>query len=129
FFAYKDKFCFVLALTSNPSAKDFEMLPITSHKPLYQVVAESCAEWNKEYQTIGLVVGATQKELLSLRKAVPDLLFLVPGVGKQGGSYESVVENGKNLDDIVLVNISRALLYVSSEKDYTSKIRNALLNF
>ncbi|MFA5880345.1 MAG: orotidine-5'-phosphate decarboxylase [Candidatus Margulisiibacteriota bacterium] len=111
FFEYQDKFCFVLALTSNPGAGDFEKQTLANNKPLYSLVVERCAVWHQQYQNIGLVVGGTQKELGELRNINSDLLFLIPGVGAQGGDYQNSVNLGKNKDDLAIVNISRGILY------------------
>jgi orotidine-5'-phosphate decarboxylase len=127
FFEYKDKFNFVLALTSNPGAKDFEKLKLESGVPLYQKVVETCVEWNKTYDNIGLVVGATQNELPEIRKTAKNLLFLIPGIGKQGGSYSEAVKNGNNKDSLSIINISRSILYCSKQKNFISEIRKKCL--
>lgn len=111
FFEYQDKYCFVLTLTSNPGAQDFEKQILASGKPLYNLVLERSIEWHKKYQNIGLVVGGTQKELGEVRKVNSDLLFLIPGVGAQGGDYQRSVDLGKNSDNLAIVNISRGILY------------------
>ncbi|MEW5994961.1 MAG: orotidine-5'-phosphate decarboxylase, partial [Candidatus Zixiibacteriota bacterium] len=85
FLEYKDKGVFVLCLTSNTGAKDFQLLTIDG-KPLYQVVAEKVVYWNKDHNC-GLVVGATAPDQLrELRHLVGDMPILIPGVGAQGGS-------------------------------------------
>ncbi|MFC1616948.1 orotidine-5'-phosphate decarboxylase [Candidatus Margulisiibacteriota bacterium] len=124
FFNYKDKFNFILALTSNPSAKDFEKQLMNNKKPLYEFVTKNCSDWNKKYQNIGLVVGATQDELQEIRKIDTALPFLIPGVGAQGGDYETAVNNGTNEDGIVIINMSRGILYCSNDKGF-GKIVNA----
>ncbi|MEM9083397.1 MAG: orotidine-5'-phosphate decarboxylase, partial [Planctomycetota bacterium] len=58
FLAYRDSLTFVLALTSNPSAKDF----LLEHD-LYLRIAEQVAAWNgRDAVHSGLVVGATRPE-------------------------------------------------------------------
>jgi orotidine-5'-phosphate decarboxylase len=117
FFEYKDKYNFVLVLTSNPSAGDFEKQKLENGDFVYQKVAKQLIEWNKEYQNIGFVVGATQNELESIRRLSDEPLFLIPGVGSQGGSYQDALK-GKNKDDLVLINVSRSAMYASQEKDF-----------
>ncbi len=52
---------------------------------LYEVVARLAQAWNTR-DNLGLVVGATHPEALGrLRALVPELWFLAPGVGAQGG--------------------------------------------
>ena len=58
FIEHKDKGRLILCLTSNTGAKDFQMLMVDG-KPLYEIVAEKVAYWNKA-RNLGLVVGATQ---------------------------------------------------------------------
>ena len=127
FFEYKDKFNFVLSLTSNPSAVDFEKCRLENNKPMYMYVAQTCSEWNSTYKNIGLVVGATQEEMPEIRSANPELLFLVPGVGHQGGSYDDVVRDGLNREGLVLINMSRSILYASNQKDFSEQSRSELI--
>ena len=119
FLAREEKGVFVLARTSNPGAADFQNLLVGNDKRLYEYVAQRAAEWN-EHGNVGLVVGATAPgELESLRELVPDLPFLVPGVGAQGGDAEAAVEFGL-ADGVGLVNSSRGIIFAgeSSEQDF-----------
>lgn len=111
FFDYKDKFNFVLALTSNPSAKQFEMRDLHDSTPLYRFIFEQCIAWHKQFQNVGVVVGGTQEHLKTLRSYSKDLLFLIPGIGAQGGDYNFAREAGANADGLALINVSRAVLY------------------
>ncbi len=123
FFRYQDKYHFVLALTSNPGAKDFEMEPMSDGTPLYSHVIKRCLEWNNHFHNIGLVVGATHQELRKARGQSENLLFLIPGVGAQGGDYHFATHAGKNVDNNVLVNVSRGILYAFSEKNFMAQTR------
>lgn len=126
FFRYKDRFHFVLALTSNPGAADFEKQQLASGQYVYEKIYTSCVEWHKTYQNIGVVVGATQEELTYIRKLSSELLFLIPGVGTQGGDYSQSVQVGKNQDDLVIINMSRSILYASAAVDFASSARSAI---
>jgi len=117
FFNYAECFHFVLGLTSNPGAKDFEYLELSNKNKLYQSVLSKCNEWHKTYKNIGVVMGATQN-IDWARQKYPELLFLVPGVGHQGGNYQESVENSKNSQQLTIINITRELLYASEEKKY-----------
>ena len=94
FLDYPDKGIFILCLTSNPSAADFQKRIITSADgrlmPLYEHVAEMARQWNQQ-GNIGLVVGATNHlELARVRQITGDETpLLIPGVGAQGGDLES----------------------------------------
>jgi len=108
---------FVLALTSNPSAADLQLLEVGG-EPLYRRVARVAVEAGVDQPgTAGLVVGATRPEQLSeLRQAHPGTPFLVPGVGAQGGSADEVME--ANAGGPILVNASRSVLYASPGRDF-----------
>ncbi len=111
FFAYKQGFNFVLALTSNPGAEDFEMQTMQTQKPLYLTVAEKCAYWNNRYHNVGMVVGATHQQATLIREQDADMLYLVPGVGAQGGAYGDTKKRTQNRDGLSLINMSRGILY------------------
>jgi orotidine-5'-phosphate decarboxylase len=126
FLEYKDKGVFVLCLTSNPGSKDFQMLNVDG-KPLYQVVAEKMNYWNKE-QNCGLVVGATHPDqLITVRQAAGDMPLLIPGVGAQGGSLEESALNGTDhFRKPAVINVSRSVLYASTDKDFAMRARAEL---
>jgi len=118
FLEYDEKCTFVLCLTSNPGAIDFQYLDINS-EPLYLKVAKKVNEWNLQYGNCGLVVGATHPENLdSIRNASPFLPFLIPGIGTQGGNLELTVQYGTDSNaGCTLINIGRKILYSSNKKD------------
>ncbi|MDL0126346.1 orotidine-5'-phosphate decarboxylase [Halobacterium salinarum] len=104
---------FVLCRTSNEGGMDFQHLELAAYdRRLYEHVAERAAEWNAQYGDVGLVVGATAPdELQAIRERVPELPFLVPGVGAQGGDAEAAVEYGLNDDGVGLVNSTRGIIF------------------
>ncbi|MBN1398956.1 MAG: orotidine-5'-phosphate decarboxylase [Bacteroidetes bacterium] len=114
---------FLLALTSNSGSKDFQRLKVNG-KPLYEKVVRSAKKWNK-YDNLGLVVGATHpRELKLIRKIVPDMPLLIPGIGKQGGDLKSVVRYGCDKNgQLAVINISRSVIYASQEKDFADAAR------
>lgn len=126
FFQYKQQLHFVLGLTSNPSSNDFEKLLLNTQIPLYEHIIKQCIEWNKTFANIGIVAGATHKELSKIRKLDDKLLLLIPGVGAQGGSYSDAFKEGSNKDKIVLINSSRAILYNNPEMSFIEKINLAI---
>jgi orotidine-5'-phosphate decarboxylase len=128
FLAYKSKLNFILALTSNPGAQDFEKLKFSDNSFLYQEVIRKVKEWNK-YKNCGLVFGATKtEELLSDIHLFEDLTVLLPGIGKQGGSVEDVVRIFK-LNGLrnFLMNISRGIIYKSAQSDFADRAREELV--
>ena len=62
-------------------------------------------------QNIGLVVGATgPEEMKTIRDAAPDLPFLIPGIGAQGGDLEASMKFG-NFGGGALINVSRSIIF------------------
>jgi len=114
---------FILCLTSNPSARDFQYLSFDG-KFLYQRIAEKAVEWSRN-GNCGLVVGATHRdELKAVRNIAPDLPFLIPGIGAQGGDLEASVLAGTDRHgEMAIVNSSRGILYASSRKDFAEVSR------
>ncbi len=117
FLTQKGKWVIVLALTSNPGSLDFQHLE-SDGEPLYGHVIAKTQEWTNPDQLM-YVVGATRGESIGeVRKRAPEHFFLVPGVGKQGGSLQDVAEYGMNGQCGLLVNSSRGIIYASQEEDF-----------
>jgi orotidine-5'-phosphate decarboxylase len=83
--------CFMLVRTSNPGAADVQDLP-APERPLYERLAALVDELGEPstgpagLSAVGAVTGATRPELLErLRELMPRAVFLLPGVGAQGG--------------------------------------------
>jgi orotidine-5'-phosphate decarboxylase len=120
FLAREEKGVFVLCRTSNPGGADLQDLELASGEALYERVAALAELWNAN-DNVGLVVGATApEELESLREQVPDLPFLVPGVGSQGGDAEAAVEFGLSRG-IGLVNSSRGIVFAGEHSSPSSR--------
>jgi len=111
---------FVLCRTSNPGGADLQSLELASGETVYERVAALADLWN-DAGNVGLVVGATApEELERVRERVPDIPFLVPGVGVQGGDAKAAVEYGlaapAGVDEPVgLVNSSRGIIFAGEE--------------
>jgi orotidine-5'-phosphate decarboxylase len=53
--------------------------------------------------------------------------LLIPGVGAQGGSLERAVEDGTaSFEKVAVINVSRSVLYASSDDDFAQKAREQL---
>jgi len=108
---------FVCVKTSNPGAAIVQE-QIINGRYLYEIVADlikpasdnSIGEFG--YSGIGAVVGATYPEAAQkLRKQLPNSLFLVPGVGAQGGGNEDI-KACFNPDGLgAVISSSRAIMY------------------
>lgn len=125
-----DKVAFVLCRTSNPGARDLQDLPVSVNgsppRPLFEAVAEAALRWNTR-GNVGLVVGATYpEELRRVREICPDMTFLVPGVGAQGGDVAAVMTNGLDArGGGLIINVSRQVLYASKGNDFAQAARRA----
>ena len=90
------KGAFVLLCTSNPGMKDIEHQKLADGSILLEKVGNEIARIGEEFKAeypeqecgpIGAVVGATQEaDARYLRDKYPDVFFLIPGYGAQGGA-------------------------------------------
>ncbi|GAB4419063.1 MAG: orotidine-5'-phosphate decarboxylase [Bacteroidia bacterium] len=119
FLEFPDKWVFVLALTSNDGAADFQHHGPAGH-PLFMEVIRKTRSWQSEFPGhLGFVVGATQASALThIRREAPDNLLLIPGVGAQGGDLHAVCRYGRTGRGDILVNASRSILYADSGLDF-----------
>lgn len=138
FLEYEGKWTIILGLTSNPGAEDFEMKKIlnqtddleegmhirrTETHYLYETVLETASAWGNT-DNLMFVIGATRAEEFSrIRRLTPEHFYLVPGVGAQGGSLKEISQKAMIKDCGILVNISRAILFASGEKDFAEKAK------
>lgn len=124
----KDKGCIILCRTSNPGAGEFQDLKLDSGNQaieLYQRVAENVVkDWNYN-GNCGLVVGATYPvELTIVRRIAPDLPFLIPGIGAQGGDVEKTVKAGVDKSGRnAVINASRSIIFTSNAEDFAKIAR------
>ncbi len=126
FLAYRDKGIIVLCKTSNAGSDEFQALEVGGRK-LYQVVAERVAtHWNTHRNCL-LVVGATYPdELADIRQRTGDMIFLVPGIGAQGGDVDLAVGHGMRPDrGGLIINSSRGILYAGGGEHFAEKSREA----
>jgi orotidine-5'-phosphate decarboxylase len=131
FLAYDDRGVFVLCRTSNSGAADFQDLLCSSNdqedrQPLYMAVARKAGEWNQR-GNVGLVVGATfPEELQEVRRACPDMILLIPGIGAQGGDLNRAICHGVDRHgEKAVFSSSRQILYASRDSDFARKSREA----
>jgi orotidine-5'-phosphate decarboxylase len=120
FLRFEGKWAIVLGLTSNPGAADFELNTLAGEpqERVYEKVIRKVAEWGSN-ENLMFVVGATRSdEFINLRKIAPHHFFLVPGVGAQGGSLEEISRKAMNADVGLLVNVSRDIIFASSNQDF-----------
>jgi orotidine-5'-phosphate decarboxylase len=144
FLDFNSKWTIILGLTSNPGSADFELqrlvikqevleegVHVVKEKSefLYERVLEKCSQWGNE-EKLMFVIGATQsREFENTRKLIPQHFFLVPGVGSQGGSLKEISEKAMIADCGLLVNVSRAVIFASDQKDFAEKAREVAKNY
>lgn len=137
---------FVLVKTSNPSSSEIQSLEVIQDGercPLYEVVASLVNHWgqrsigNRGYSSVGAVVGATfPEEAKSIRKLLPQTIFLVPGYGAQGGTAKDIIHCFNPDGNGAVVNSSRDVIYAfrknakmatQREPDFALAARDAAL--
>ncbi|MGZ6213929.1 MAG: orotidine-5'-phosphate decarboxylase [Candidatus Limnocylindria bacterium] len=108
FLEYPGRVVYLVTRTSNPSAETLQDLPVAG-APLHERVASWAATAWPDGR-VGLVVGATApSELARLRRLVPALGFLVPGIGAQDGDLAAAVAYCHGTAAPGLVSISRGI--------------------
>ena len=108
---------FVLVRTSNAGSGLFQDLDCGGMK-MFHHVAAAVAAWNEEgigscgLGDVGAVVGATHpRELAELRQTMPNVWFLVPGYGAQGGTAADVAGAFRPDGLGAIVNSSRGITF------------------
>jgi orotidine-5'-phosphate decarboxylase len=119
-----DKGLFVLVRTSNPGSADFQDVKTEDGRTFSEMLADKLAKLAAEtklvgtngYSSLGAVVGATQTHTMeSLRKRLPQSIFLLPGYGTQGATAEmtrAAFQDGRG----AIVSASRSILYAHRDK-------------
>ena len=125
---------FVLVRTSNPGGADLQDRPMGDaplHEALAQIVndaAEPSVSDATGLSNVGAVTGATRPDLLRrLRELMPHSVFLLPGVGAQGGTVEDLAPAWASHPAGGLVTASRSIVnaYASTGTEPASAARDA----
>lgn len=125
FLTDRSRGAFVLALTSNKGASDFQYLR-SGKRQLFNHVVLRVRKWNRQ-RNCGIVVGATKStQLREIRDLVPTMPILIPGIGAQGGDLRTSVRYGcTTKGDLAILNVGRTVLYASSGKQFAFAARSA----
>ena len=108
---------FVLVRTSNPGAADVEDLELASGELLWSRVAgivDALGEAGPSsgLADVGAVVGATAPEHIGrMRELMPRAVFLLPGIGAQGGRVEALAPAFAPGRAAGLVTASRSIVF------------------
>lgn len=126
FLAFEGKWTFLLALTSNSGAKDFQY-HTQDGQPLYRRVITQAQTWATQGKgSLGFVVGATRGEdIAEVRALAPEAFLLVPGVGAQGGDLDAVCRYGLNDMGGLLINSSRGIIYAGADEHFAEQAADA----
>jgi orotidine-5'-phosphate decarboxylase len=128
---------FVLVRTSNPSAAEFQDLPVGADT-LAETVARAVDRWGRAdvgargYGPVGAVVGATEPgHLARLRALMPHAWLLLPGIGAQGGSVEDVAPAFDERGLGALLSQSRGVLqsFAPDDADWLDRVAAAAADF
>src|SRR5439155_25199360 len=102
--------CFCLVRTSNLGAAELQDEPAGA--PLHERLARLVDELDSE-----AVVGATRPDLLArLRELMPRAVFLLPGVGAQGGEVDALGPAFAPGPAAALVAASRSIVDVHGQR-------------
>ena len=128
FIQKSEKGIFLLCKTSNPGSGDVQDIVLSEGELLYEHVAKLAQQWNTK-NNIGLVVGATHLDAMKRVRAVaPDLWFLAPGVGAQGGELEAALQAGLRKDGKgILIPISRGISRAEKPGLAAAELRDQIL--
>jgi orotidine-5'-phosphate decarboxylase len=126
---------FLLVRTSNPGAARLQDEPLGAHpmhEALAALVAENASKLAGEsgLSGVGAVVGATAPQHMGrLRELMPDSVFLVPGIGAQGGKPEDLAPAfAPGRPASVLVAASRSIARADDPAGAAEELRDAVWN-
>ena len=112
---------FVVVKTSNARA-DVQDVTLSDGRPLWHHVAKLVAEWGADIvgehglSSVGAVLGATHPRAVGeARRLMPQAVFLLPGVGAQGGSPRDLERAWTSGPASALVAASRSVIYAFRE--------------
>lgn len=136
---------FALARTSNPDSDEIQMRQLDDGNPVAYAVSLMISKLGESKRgssglsNLGAVVGATKsaEEVRELRELMPNQMFLVPGVGAQGGTIEGVkpmLRHGSKASAGqlgVIINSSRSVIYAqpTGSESWLSAIQASALAF
>ena len=113
---------FVLVRTSNPGAADVQDLELASGEALWERLARLVAELGPVRECglsdVGAVMGATEPSHLErARELMPHAVFLLPGIGAQGGRVEALAPAFAPGPAAGLVSASRGIVEAHAGSD------------
>ena len=123
---------FCLVRTSNAGARDLQDAVLSDGTPVWRQVAGLVHEWGADLvgergmSSVGAVVGATVPRLIGdARRAMPQAIILLPGVGAQGATPADVARAFTSGPASALVNASRSVIFAYRDTDADTDWRAA----
>lgn len=128
FLKRKNKCVYVLALTSNKSNSDIQVLK-SDGKHLYESVIDFSLSLS-DGSNVGFVFGANHTdEIRNFTSEYPEVPLLIPGIGAQENDLKMLMKSLKS--DLAVINSSRAVIYSfhsgCSEKEFLESVRNSAI--
>ena len=135
---------FALARTSNPDSDEVQLQELKDGSHVTHSISKMIAQMGNDrlgesgLSNLGAAVGATKgaDDVRTLRKIMPNAMFLVPGVGAQGGAVADVKPmtraNAISPGQLgVVVNASRSVIYAQpiGDQSWLSTIQAAAIEF
>src|ERR671937_2584543 len=109
---------FCVLKTSNAGSGEIQDLVLSDGRPLWHEVARLVREWgeglvgDRGLSSVGAVVGATHPRAVGeARRALPQSILLLPGVGAQGATPADVARAFASGPASALVTVSRSVIY------------------
>ncbi|TMD50767.1 MAG: orotidine-5'-phosphate decarboxylase [Chloroflexi bacterium] len=109
---------FCVLKTSNAGGREIQDLALSDGRPLWHEVARLVREWGEDLvgehglTSVGAVVGATHPRAVGeARRALPQSILLLPGVGAQGATPADLARAFASGPASALVAVSRSLIY------------------
>jgi orotidine-5'-phosphate decarboxylase len=127
FLEREDKLSIILCRNSNPGAGELQDL-VSEGRPLWEHVAVKVAtEWNTRGNCMLVVAATYPEEMRRIRKVAPELTFLVPGVGAQGGDVQATIHGGLDARGLGLIlSSSRGVLYSADPAAAAKALRDEI---
>jgi orotidine-5'-phosphate decarboxylase len=115
---------FCLVRTSNAGGRDIQDAVLSDGTPVWRHVAGLVDEWGADLvgergmSSVGAVVGATVPRIMGdARRAMPQAIILLPGVGAQGATPADVARAFTSGPASGLVNASRSVIFAYRETE------------
>jgi orotidine-5'-phosphate decarboxylase len=104
----------VVTLMSNPEAEYMLKTAEVDGVPLYAAIAQQVARTNADGCVVGASDYVTADDVATVRRIVgPKTVFLIPGVGAQGGDVAPIRDAA---GDNVLINVGCAIIYADDPR-------------